>query len=469
MSLRLRDVPLACFGLVLLACGGDESPPPRVPKPQPTTAAQGWGAAKTNESVGTSSDTRATFSAPGEKPKAPPTPAGSKAFRVPEFKMLQRVRQPKGTQWCWAAASEMVTRASEPEAYIKMCQHASVVFKKDCCTDRPGDCANPSYPNFGALDYRAEEATGKGWLSLDALKRELDQRYVAVTERYSPESAHMKVIFGYAAVKGLDFVVSYNPLTGSFGWHDWNIYREGDNGLFDPDVMYWDVRKASSSAASPAPTASTSAAPAPTASTPAVSRPLGKAAKAGAPPSGQTSPSTSPAQTAKTPAEAFALGFEIIKEIGSNYPEFAGLKSPTEAAKLEECPNGTREMEIFRLKQRFVVKGVNYCVAGELDARGTFWVGKTTPNSWAPYHFQQVEQPRLSDELRPKWGPTNTTLVLVPSIGRYVLKIKGTETYVSLEQFGTIAPLTVMTHEVLLQEAINLSPKLPQGPSKPKP
>lgn len=413
--------------------------------------------------------------APSSNAIADSSPDDSAAFEVRPVNVLP---QPAGVPWCWAAVAQTITEAINPGHALRMCRHAEVAFSKNFCCDPTDDdlqyteinvdCEKNAWPQFNHVgtDYAADRRSGRRWPDWETIKAELKRRPFAVTEEYADQnsSAHMKLVFGYVTANDTEWLLTYDPQDRIYGWFRWQAYRRGDNGLFKPSRLYYNVRLKEQPAATSAgggPGTGGSASSNFGDDDQSVEDEEAESLDGGHLPetSGVHFNDGSPSL-----GDAKAASLKLLQKMADS-PRFAlfGFVAQSEVSGADWCTPEAGAVEVWKHSE---ARMFNYCADG--TPRGALTVGEFRKNWWTPYRIitrlpadaaaEKVARARLG--LLGHKG----TLVWLPALGVYFLRadVNGTSKYMPVQKVGKLEPNRLYTEPAVADGVKDLVPKPPR-------
>jgi hypothetical protein len=163
--------------------------------------------------------------APGGVPKlaAIPPPPVQASLDLTRIRLIPQEQ----SQWCWAAASEMVLlyMLGVDTPQCKLANEKNIAAQ-DCCPANP-NCDSPEYPDVLFTNRHLRFVPLGNALPLLQLENEIaNQRPVAFSWNYNLGGAHMMVAVAYKSGAAETLIDALDPLPEKKGRHKVLTYKE---------------------------------------------------------------------------------------------------------------------------------------------------------------------------------------------------------------------------------------------------
>lgn len=176
-----------------------------------------------------------------DSPPAPTAEAPGAACNQSQSHTLNiaEIRQ-VGTNWCWAASSEMVM--SHYNSRVPQCEQVNAAYNlTHCCGSivEP-DCDRTGWPDFARYGFDFKR-TNSAALSWEQVKEQLacKNNPIAFSWRWPGGSGHMMVIKGFQVVDGVNYLSVNDPNRNpEYRFIRYDFYVESANNHTHWDDFY---------------------------------------------------------------------------------------------------------------------------------------------------------------------------------------------------------------------------------------
>lgn len=147
-------------------------------------------------------------------------------------------RNQETNMWCWAASGEMVM--DYLGVNVTQCDQANKrLGKSNCCMSPvPNDCVQGGWPEFDKFGFTFAK-TNSTPLTWEQIVEQIDvlKAPFAFTWAWTGGGGHMMVIYGYAEIGGIRYVMVHDPWPPGVGATRTITY---DDYVSGPDYSHWD-------------------------------------------------------------------------------------------------------------------------------------------------------------------------------------------------------------------------------------
>jgi hypothetical protein len=119
--------------------------------------------------------------------------------------------------WCWAASGQMIMDYLGTN--VAQCVQADLFFNvSDCCAgDTPAICVNGGWPQFEKYGFQYDYTQNQA-LTFSNIQDQINQNKPIAfswhwldSEGNDDRSGHMMVVYGWAFINGIQYVIVHDP------------------------------------------------------------------------------------------------------------------------------------------------------------------------------------------------------------------------------------------------------------------